>query len=339
MKKLLLVTAVFLAAGLISAQSVFTLEGPSGTRVYTYFDSAIHNAVDGDYLYLPGVNINLTGGKCLINKRLTIIGAGHYPDSTKATGETILNGSVYFQKESSGSSIQGINIRGNILFGSSADFAGAKNIFISRCNFDWLTLSHDAWNGGGSESILIRENVIRGGLNCSYSKNVLIEANLIQVGVNHSNGMITVRNNIFLRSADYCLTYFSSGRFENNIFMSSGIFSTVSANNLFYNNIFKEGDPGIESQLSINNKFNVTNLFVNQSGNSFEYSQDYHLTANSPARNAGLDGKDCGIYGGASPYKEGALPFNPHISIKSIPGQTDMQGKLNIQVTVTAQQH
>jgi hypothetical protein len=44
-----------------------------------------------------------------------------------------------------------------------------------------------------------------------------------------------------------------------------------------------------------------------------------------------------GIYGGLFPYKEGAVPLNPHISLKNIAPQTDVNGDLNIQLKVNAQ--
>ncbi|HSK13334.1 MAG TPA: hypothetical protein VK907_08965, partial [Phnomibacter sp.] len=90
---------------------------------------------------------------------------------------------------------------------------------------------------------------------------------------------------------------------------------------------------------SSGNQFGVTNLFIAQTGNAFSEKDDYHLTANSPARNAGFDGKDCGIYGGANPYKIGAVPMNPHIRSKEISAQTDGQGMLQIKATVVAQEN
>jgi hypothetical protein len=127
-------------------------------------------------------------------------------------------------------------------------------------------------------------------------------------------------------------------RLENNIFMTSGGFWAGNNYNVqFYNNIFKETDPLGAAPVYLNNKFSVTNLFVDAPEGAFSYTGNYHLKSDSPARNAGFDGKDCGIYGGANPYKEGALPVNPHIRAKTLPAQTDAQGKINVQVTVAAQ--
>lgn len=89
-----------------------------------------------------------------------------------------------------------------------------------------------------------------------------------------------------------------------------------------------------------NCKFNVhpDSIFVNTKIENFQYTHDYHLRPNSKAKGVGLNGTDCGIYGGDNPYKEGAVPMNPHIWYKNIPNITDNQGKLNIKIGVTAQE-
>jgi hypothetical protein len=56
-----------------------------------------------------------------------------------------------------------------------------------------------------------------------------------------------------------------------------------------------------------------------------------------PGNFAGTDGKQVGIYGGSFPYKEGAVPSPPHVRSKVIASSTDGQGKLNVQITTTAQ--
>ncbi|OPZ96628.1 MAG: hypothetical protein BWY70_01710 [Bacteroidetes bacterium ADurb.Bin408] len=71
----------------------------------------------------------------------------------------------------------------------------------------------------------------------------------------------------------------------------------------------------------------------------FSYTYNYHLSDTSVAIGAGMNGTDCGIYGGDNPYKDGAVPLNPHIQFKQIPTATDSQGKLNIQVKVSAQEN
>ncbi len=318
-----------------AAQSVFVLDGVSGTRVYSTIDTAMIYAEDGDYLYLPATSISVPAG-LVINKRLNIIGAGHYPDSTQATGVTSITGMVYFLTPSSGSMLQGIYINGNIYFGTNNTNGAVTNILISRCNVASIHLSYNGSDFWGGEYVNIRENIIRESIAFAQVKNVVVENNIIEGGLQYGNGMITIRNNICLRKNANLVYYLSAARFDNNIFMSSSSFAYGGSGNLYYNNIFKETDP-LGAEFSSGNQFNVTDLFVSQSGTGFIYAQNYHLTPSSPARGAGMAGTDCGVYGGANPYKEGAVPVNPHIQTKLLPAQTDAQGKINVQVKVAAQ--
>ncbi len=41
---------------------------------------------------------------------------------------------------------------------------------------------------------------------------------------------------------------------------------------------------------------------MNVASNSFSYAYDFSLQATSPGKNAGTDGTDIGIYGGAKPF-------------------------------------
>lgn len=98
------------------------------------------------------------------------------------------------------------------------------------------------------------------------------------------------------------------------------------------------------TQGGINNyfncKFNVNNdsNFVNVKLENFLYTHNYHLSSYSKAKGVGLNGTDCGIYGGDNPYKEGPVPMNLHIWYKNIPNITDNHEKLNIKIGVTAQE-
>jgi hypothetical protein len=338
MKKYILIFILLPGSFLfVVGQNVFTLDGTSGTRAYSHIDSALKYAEDGDYLYLPGGTIS-TPGNLIFKKRLNVIGTGHYPDSTSATGITIINSNVVFLTESSGSMLQGVFIVGSMYLGNAANNGAVKNLLISRCSFITMHLSPDGVNNSGAEHILIRENIVRGDIALSVSRNVLVENSVIHGGILYGGGQTIVRNCIMLRTSGNAVVASNGTRFENNIFLTSGGFWAGNNYNIqFYNNVFRETDPIGASPMHLNNKFSITNLFVGAPEGGFSYTGNYRLKSDSPAKNAGFDGKDCGIYGGANPYKDGALPVNPHIRAKVLPAQTDAQGKINVQVTVAAQ--
>ena len=68
------------------------------------------------------------------------------------------------------------------------------------------------------------------------------------------------------------------------------------------------------------------------------YRENFNLPSNSPYKNAGADGTDIGIYGGAFPWKEGSVPFNPHYQTIKIDPKTDpATGNLKVEIKVKAQ--
>ena len=67
----------------------------------------------------------------------------------------------------------------------------------------------------------------------------------------------------------------------------------------------------------------------------FVDATDYVLGTDSPAKNAGTDGTDCGIYGGSFPFTYNSII--PKILKLNIAGTTDNEGKLPVVFEVEAQ--
>ena len=76
----------------------------------------------------------------------------------------------------------------------------------------------------------------------------------------------------------------------------------------------------------------LTTVYLNAPGGN------YHLLADAGINYLGDDGTEAGIYGGMLPFKEGAVPINPHISQKSIVISSDNSGLLKFSFKVSAQQ-
>ncbi len=293
------------------------------------FVDAYNAAVSGDTIYLPGVELAVPSA---INKRLVILGVGHYPDSTVATGITSI-GSVTLQSGAAGSHFEGIK------FNSS--FAFTTNVKI-----DSVTLCRNYINGNISiagtagenisNGIVIKENIITGGLNAQNTGNIQVFNNLIYSITNiASNGWIA--NNIVGRisSGINPLANIHQSRFENNIIAwSSGINNC--SNNQFIKNIFNNDPTGIANNIWQDNwvgqDFNA--LFENYQ-QFFTYEADYNLKM--PGSFSGTTGNQVGLYGGLYPAKPGAVPSNPHISSKSIGSSVNEQGKLEVQIKAIAQ--
>ena len=315
----------------LKAQNLIAVQNGGAPAFYTVLQTAVDNAQSGDTIYIPGgIFDDIT-----VNKKLNLIGAGSHPDSANVTSRTVIrsitilsgadNGSltgVYFPWNHSDTwgTTPNLNI-GQIINGYS----------ISRC---YLPGYHDV---AETQNIVFNENII-GDLSCS--------------GVN-----ISMNNNIVLRSI-----YVSKSLIQNNIFL--GNYSTGSCtfvNNIFntyvpsqlnhsicYNNV-NNGCNGVYPEYLIQGSGNyldgvtLQSVFVNYDPSAISgdgiYKADFHLKTDSPYKNAGTDGTDIGIYGGAFPWKAGSIPFNPHFQILKIAPKTDNNGNLNVQIKIGSQDH
>ena len=340
---LVLISLLFLFAAQAIAQNLIAVQNGNTPRFFQQVDDAIVNAVDGDTLYIPGGSWNLTQH---INKRLHLIGVGHYPDSTKATFPTKINSQFILDSGASNGSITGINILGQLVVQTDVNYYTVK-----RCRISGVFIYTK------SSNFSFMENVLDGGslvANNVVASNFTFFNNIISVNFSYSfdNANFSCinsifKNNIFLLNS-YCswgsctfsvAAYFSL--FENNVFLNTGSLGGVYYSTL-RNNIFVEGFSfDNTTKVGSNNLFGQpqAGIFVNQSGNTFDYSHDYHLQPNSPGKNAGTDGTDIGIYGGMFPWKEGSIPSNPHFQSIQIAPKTDTNGNLNVKIKVAAQDH
>ena len=113
--------------------------------------------------------------------------------------------------------------------------------------------------------------------------------------------------------------YSSNCTVENNIFKS---FSNSANSNCIFRNNVNGGVNGTDGQgnQGSGNYFDnlpLDSVFVNYNSSfGLNYSSNFQLRSNSPYLVAGTDGTDIGIYGGPFPWKEGSIPFNPHLSVK-----------------------
>jgi hypothetical protein len=363
MKSFLLFLLLLLAAGSsLSAQNLIAIQNGDTPTFYTNLDSAIVHAQNGDTIYIPGGIFNINRQ---INKRIYIIGIGHNVNYSSATGYTLLTGDILLQKGASGGLITGAYISGAIRYGRN-DYASnsgdslmdVDDFIISRCNISYILLYSTSQGCFGSNLLasnnLFIENIIRGNSTLSNSTNHKFYNNIIQGTVRQVDQCI-LKNNIFLYSGDGTnnnspIIAPSNCIIENNIFFGPKAFSRQYLcyyykdmnNDIINNNLFLENITSFcGTCYGYNNIINQldTSIFINHTGNSFNYSNDYHLKSDSPGKFAGKDGTDIGIYGGSFPWKEGSIPFNPHYQEVQIAPQTDNQGNLNVKIKVSAQDH
>jgi hypothetical protein len=353
-KYLALISLVLFLGNPIKAQNLIAVQNVGTTMFYTKLDTAIVHAVNGDTIYLPGGNFALNVN---ISKRLHIIGAGYRPDSSFVTNPTNINVSsaLYLITGADGGSLIGIKLNGILYFGTSPSNANVSNYTVGRC---YIVGSVTSYSNTATNN-LFYENILSGGgignqyssinmanAESNYFYNNIISGGYGGMGANTVVGIgagSVFKNNILINNNTYyCLQAISNTVFENNIFACNSFYYSpnIFENNLFNNNLFvlnisfpfgtTTGSNNIVNQA-------INSIFVNRTGNNFSYTDDYHLQLTCPGKNFGKDGTDIGIYGGAYPWKDGGMPFNPHFQKAIIGPTTDGSGNLDIQIKVAAQ--
>ena len=196
MKKIISIISILVFGFTVNsiAQKKITLQSGNNSSFYSTIHSAILNAVNGDIIYIPGGSYVIPS--LVINKGVQIFGAGHYPDSTQATGQTVLTGEVRIVSGADNGSLQGCYILGNVYFGNNAGDQTVNNFGISRCNMSSLHISFDGSSTSNSTNIFIPENVILGAINGGNCINTLYKKNVANGKINWHSASV-FENNIF----------------------------------------------------------------------------------------------------------------------------------------------
>ena len=352
MKNLLTFLGMLAFLGLsqvVNAQQKFNVQNGAKTEFYNDIETAIEQAQAGDTVYLPAGLIQLQND-LVIDKRLSLVGVGWDINTLQTTFPTEINKIITFTENANGSLLTGCKINGNIYLGNSSAvqdiklirnqiigavcyiyiYAGSSNISI-RENYIYLRTGNQQFNISANpastsnlpHNCFIENNIFScGGTALILSiKNSYVINNVFDASFGLNDNSYNIKTNYTIVQNNYIrntITYFPSlYAGENNIFN----------NNAFGNDVTFPGGSNT----------GVDNLMNQAFDDTFE-SGTYHVKATSLCKNAGTDGTDIGIYGGVFPYKDGSIPFNPHIRPNSIATQTDSEGKLQINITITAQE-
>lgn len=310
----------------VNAQKTIAVLNGSNWTFYSDFSTALNQCPSSSTIYLPGGTFVLSENKDTINKMISIIGVGHYIDSTQATEKTILLGSLYLTPSASNSLINGIELKGRILTLGASNNNPITNFTISRCKIDSTIVFDFTANCFITESVL---GYIQFNGSNSFSNNCNVRNSILTDMSDPWGGNVT--NCVFVcacsgshpvNNVAYYNNVFASQNFTGSCYGSNNLFLLTNTNTNFIN--------------SLTGTF--ANTFVNVPSNSyFSYNHDYHLLATSVGHNGGNDGMDVGIYGTAFPFKPSAVPANPHISTKSISPSSAPNGTLPVNIRVIAQ--
>ena len=342
--------ALFLFAGIAKAQVFMVVKGETSTP-YNDLEEAVAAAEEGSTVYIPTGPFTIKGSPSiagserantlLIDKPLTLIGAGTDEGTLHAT---VITGAIVLTAAASGSVLEGFALAGSGLLGMIR-LDDVSNVLINRCRLSAVALS------GTGDGILVRESQLDGvggtgsifanwGFAAqadNFTKVMVLNCVLTNIQqylreAIYSNNIITFGNPYQFQNVHQCLIL-------NNIFTTGTNVDAYSSsyNSFTYNVSVGSFSEPVMTQYN-STGFNIENIPLMEifGTNSPAYNR-YKLAESSPAKGAGADGTDAGIYGGPMPAKELRLPSIPQVVEYTVAGMSNPDGTLKVNIKVEAQ--
>ncbi|UCH63703.1 MAG: hypothetical protein JSU77_04450 [Fidelibacterota bacterium] len=279
---------------------------------FTDMQSAHNNATSGDTIYVEGSATNY--GNSTIAKQLYIFGPGYFLSEnpeTQVNTESAKLWSTTFTSGSEGTIVTGCNF-------SNYCYVYTDSITL-RGNIFWFMVY--IGDNSAIDEVVFSQNYC-----AEYSMEVRANATNITIRNSHiryltgtSTSYLTFYNNVI----EGDLTVHNS--VLNNNIMKWGSFS--GSNNIYNNNLANGTQFGTDN----GNQANVVmDNIVFVSGGTTDGK--FQLASGSPAIEAGINGEDCGMFGGSTPYVLSGLMDVPSIWSLATTGPGTAAGGLNVQI-------
>ena len=318
MKKVIILAVCLTGLTVLNSSAKIWRVNNSGLPADFTTIQAAHDAstvLAGDTLHIEPSTVSY--GILTSTKKLIIIGPGYFLNENsgqQANPATATIDRFTLNEGSSGTVISGLTIPTNY------SNINTGNITISRNNFSnsAIILASDR----SYSDIIISGNydinyVSQAGIPSSLITNVFILNNVIttfNLDVHFSG---TMANNVIM-SSNLKLSNFI---IKNNICLDPQWQAVFVGNNNTISNNISAATGGLPTGNGNQNYVSMSDVFVGLSGNS--HDGQYQLKTGSPAIGAGLNGEDCGIFGGNAPYHLSGLPATPSIYLLSAPAASN----------------
>lgn len=347
-----ILNALLLGSAAHAQMQRIVVQGSGAPQVFTEVSTAIAAAQNGDKLYFSG-GTHLSPTSIIIDKELHLIGAGIHPDSTSTTSTTTLStlsGSIHITTPASGSTFTGLVFSpaaSDMQIGTSPADDDATGLLFERCRWVKNMVLSSGSQGGSSSTFneCIFDNVIVYGWNLGNGAE-------FDRCIFYSNGSWGIHN-VAPLTVDHCVFLNSRVCRDSPGAIVGNSISTSANDGQFYqsggstitNCIFTNGDPTANSNAGgfvfTDNQVGVplSPLFVSEVDGVFQFTDNLEMEVGSPGIGAADDGTDAGIHGSSTPYKLGAVPYNPHFRSATIAPATDANGDLPVSIRVAAQTH
>lgn len=302
MKKIFTILIFTCLLGAASAKVRTVNNNAGGPGQFSNLQTALDSSASGDTIYVHGSATSY--GNVTIKKQITLIGTGSNPN--KANTLVSKAGYLYLDTVANISGASGSRITGftlNAVYGY-AGAGGSRNVAISRNNFlagaTAILVTGSGWT--------FENNILVPSIKANNNSNIIIRNNVFNgAKITNSNQATTlVSNNVFIGTSNAtAFTTVSNALVANNIFYGSSPKGTSVDNNTFSNNITYQTSYDtipFGTNTGSGNFLAKDPEFTNVPAKNFSYSDDFTLKATSIGKNAGTDGTDIGIFGGANPF-------------------------------------
>jgi len=326
MKKIFIFIVITVFALHVNA-NIYRLNNNAGINAnFSSWGAALIGTVAGDTIFVEGSSTSY--GDITLTSPRTIIGPGYYLSQNPQTQANLLQanfGYINLNPGCMGSLITGLVINNNFNI-------NCGNISVVK---NWInTISFATGSTSNMSNFLICQNYINNSINDqsgSITKyNIVICNNIFYPGGSTTIGLGnscsgTITNNLIV-----CATSFQSAINVSNFVLTNNIIyqgNISGSNNAYANNIFNSNQiaAGNNNQLNVS----MSTVFVGTGSTEGQWK----LKTGSPAIGTGMNGVDCGPFGGSQPYVLSGIPAGPsiyQINTTSTTGTTN--GGLNVNV-------
>jgi hypothetical protein len=291
------------------------------------------NVMAGDTLMIEGTIT--THPDIELTKPLVLVGPGYLLTSnpgTQANASQAIMSQITLKPGAAGTVLIGLTFSANV--SSDAPYINCNNVIVMRCY-----LPNTLYMTGDLQNIQIIQNYFLTAT-VSYQNsadrfsNVSLKNNIISGGINISSTasnprvFSTIEHNVFLGSLSL-----TAETFTHNIVSFNGTSIAVNSANIQYNLYRNEANvpPGTGNQT-----YDADNLFVGTAGNSVD--GQYKIKQDSPYKNAGMNGREPGIFGGSAPYVLSGIPPFPTIYSIEADGVASKQTGLPVRLKIKSNQ-
>ena len=327
---------LLLMATMASAQNILRVNNTVGVNApYTTLAAAITAAGVNDIIMLESSATSY--GSIVIAKKVTIVGPGYLLNENLGFQTTAIPATIRtmtLNAGAEGTSVSGVtfNVSAGGSGGDCLTINGVSNVTFANC---YWTNSRMLLNGTAN-NLAFLGNYLTGvnAFPATYTGTIFANNYIAGIFGNTAASPFTVTNNVIGgNNSAMSGNEFLNCDVRNNIFTGTApIFNGTAS--LFKNNVFVATGLNASVTADVTNMLGavLANIFLGFAGNTTD--TQWKLKAGSPAIGFGESGVDCGMYGGATPYRtSGIKTGQPTVTNFSSPASVPQNGTLNVKVS------